>query len=170
VGSCVVNSQSSGSHNHAWATIRLAATVGALLLLLAAAGQGADNSPAVSLSAQLEPGELTHKPAWVRRGARGRFSATFSPYGTNGAAAHYSLSTQRLTAPALTAHIHTGTPGRDGPVLLVLCNGGRCNLSGALFQEYPKSLLRTMRLLGAYVDVHTKRNPRGELRGQIVVG
>ncbi len=27
--------------------------------------------------------------------------------------------------------------------------------------------LETMELLGAYVDVHTKRNPRGELRGQI---
>ena len=82
----------------------------------------------------------------------------------------YSLTARRLTGRALTAHIHTGTPGRDGPVLLVLCNGGRCNLSGALLQAYPKSLLRTMRLLGAYVDVHTKRNPRGELRGQIVFG
>ena len=80
------------------------------------------------------------------------------------------MTTRRLTGPALTAHIHTGTPGRDGPVLLVLCNGGRCNLAGAFFQAYPKSLLRTMRLLGAYVDVHTKRNPRGELRGQIVFG
>lgn len=170
MGSCVAKSRSSGSHSHARATVRLATTVGALLLVLAATGQGSDNSPAVSLSAQLVPGELTHKPGGVHRGARGRFSASFWPSGTNGEAAHYSLSTRRLTGPALTAHIHTGTPGRDGPVLLVLCNGGRCNLSRALFQAYPKSLLRTLQLLGAYVDVHTKRNPRGELRGQIVLG
>ncbi len=166
----MAKSQSSGSRSHASATVRLAATVGTLLLAFTAAGQGSDDSPAVSLSAQLVPGQVTHRPAGVRRGARGRFSATFWPYGTNGEAARYSLTTRRLTGFPLMAHIHTGTPGRDGPVLLVLCNGGRCDLSGASFQTYPKSLLRTMRLLGAYVDVHTKRNPRGELRGQIVFG
>ena len=47
---------------------------------------------------------------------------------------------------------------------------GKDNISVVAFRSHPKSLLQTTQLLGAYVDVHTKRNPRGELRGQIVFG
>ena len=50
---------------------------------------------------------------------------------------------------------------------MTLCDSHRCNVSRKSFTGLPAGLLRTMRLLGAYVDVHTKRNPRGELRGQI---
>ena len=166
----MAKSPSSGSHSHACVTARLAATAVALSFVLTATGHGSNRSSTVSLRAQLVPGELTHEPTGVLRGARGRFSASFWPHGTDTEAVHYSLAMRLLTGRALTAHIHTGTPGRDGPVLLALCEGGRCNLSGVLFQAHPKRLLRTMRLLGAYVDVHTKRNPRGELRGQIVFG
>jgi hypothetical protein len=120
------------------------------------------------MSARLLPENVTRPPVGVHAGARGTFSASFWPYGST-ESARWALSTRRLTGPALTAHIHTGAPGRNGPVLITLCASGRCNLSGSsLHTALPAGLLRTMRLLGAYVDVHTKRNPRGELRGQIV--
>ena len=41
---------------------------------------------------------------------------------------------------------------------------------GAGFRAYPAGTVETIRTLGGYVDVHTKRNPRGELRGQIEIG
>jgi hypothetical protein len=97
------------------------------------------------------------------------FSGSFWPSKEGWEIAHYSLTTRRLTGRALTAHIHTGAPGRTGPVLFTLCDRGRCNLSGASVHAYPAGFVKTMRILGAYVDVHTKRNPRGELRGQIAI-
>jgi hypothetical protein len=112
-------------------------------------------------------------PAGVPAGARGSFSGRFWPYGKGWSSARFTLSTRRLTSPALNAHIHTGAPGRNGPVLVTLCAHGRCNLSGSSFRVYDEGtiegMINTMRLLGAYVDVHTKQNPQGELRGQIEI-
>ena len=149
--------------------MKTAASVVALtaLLVLTAMSQASSARPSVSLTARLIPSELTHHPSGVRAGARGTFSGNFWPYRKNWETAHYSLTTRRLTGPALTAHIHTGAPGRNGPVLLTLCDSGRCNLSGTTFHAYPAGFVKTMRILGAYVDVHTAKNPRGELRGQI---
>ena len=167
MGSCVANSRSSGSHSHGRATVAIALTG---LLVLTNMCQASSTPRHIVLTARLTPTELTHRPLGVRIGARGTFSGSFWPFGAGWESAHYWLSTRRLTGPALTAHIHTGVPGRNGPVLLTLCEGGRCNLSGAFFYAYPVGYIKTMRILGAYVDVHTKRNPRGELRGQIVLG
>ena len=169
-GNCVAKSRSSGSRSHGRATVRLATTVGALLLVFAAAGAGSEDSPAVSLIAQLVPGELTHKPAGVRRGARGRFSASFWPLRNErrGGALqpeHAAADRSRADSPHPYRYARQGRPCPPRPLQ-------RRSLRplGCVFQAYPKGLLRTMRLLGAYVDVHTKRNPRGELRGQIVFG
>jgi hypothetical protein len=150
-------------------TIVLAALLGLFGTGHTSTGHASGNRQAVSLAARLTPAELTHSPTDVRAGARGTFSANFWPFGTGSESAHYWLTTRRLTGPALTAHIHTGAPGRNGPVLLTLCEAGRCNLSGATFHAYPVGFVKTMRILGAYVDIHTKRNPRGELRGQIEI-
>jgi len=58
-------------------------------------------------------------------------------------------------------------------VLLTICDSGRCQLAGGKQLILPAatiaSWIETITLLGAYVDVHTKRNPRGELRGQIEI-
>ena len=54
-------------------------------------------------------------------------------------------------------------------MLVGLCARRRCNVSRASYGGLPADLVQTMRTLGAYVDVHTKRNRRGELRGQIVI-
>jgi hypothetical protein len=124
---------------------------------------------AAQLSAHLEPGLVVVKPTGVRPGARGTFTASFWPYGAGLDQARWSLSTMGLSGPALKAHIHTGRPGQNGPVLLELCRGGRCNLSGTSFHALPMGFVKTIRLRGAYVDVHTAINPRGELRGQIVI-
>jgi hypothetical protein len=123
---------------------------------------------ATFLTALLTPGEVTSKPTGVPSGARGTLRATFWPFRDGWVEARFALSTRRLTGSVQGVHVHTGTPGRDGPVLLELCGAGRYNLYGG-FRAYPAGIVRTIRVLGGYVDVHTKRNPRGELRGQIEI-
>ena len=142
-------------------------TASLCLAFLTTAGRAAESASAVSVSARLLPASVAHPPIGVHPGARGSFSASFWPLG-NMRAARWALATRKLTGPALTAHIHTGVPGRNGPILLTLCRAAPCNLGGSSFHAgLPAEIIRTMRLLGAYVDVHTKKNPRGELRGQI---
>jgi CHRD domain len=150
--------------------MRRAATVACVVgvvLLVATTGR-ASEPEAIGLSARLVPGTVTTRPQSVRVGARGSFSGRISPYGHGLWSAHFALATRRLSSPATTAHIHTGRPGRTGPILITLCTHGRCNLSGGSFHLYYDDMAESMRLLGAYVDVHTQKNPRGELRGQIV--
>lgn len=124
---------------------------------------------AAQLSSRLEPGLVVVKPTGVQPGARGAFTASFWPYRAGWDQARWSLSTRGLTGRAQTAHIHSGHAGQNGPVLLELCSDGRCNLSGTSSVVLPTGFVGTMRLRGAYVDVHTAKNPRGELRGQIVI-
>lgn len=82
------------------------------------------------------------------------------------------------------AHIHVGSPGENGPIVLflygpaaplditaptVLTNGTftAANLTGPLI-GMPLSVLAQQMLAGnAYVNVHTVANPGGEIRGQI---
>ncbi len=136
-------------------------------LRLTGASRASQTRRTAEITARLTPVELTRPPTGIHATARGSFRATFWPFGDGWEQAHFWLSTRRLTGTALSAHIHTGAPGRNGPVLLTLCEAGRCNLSGTTFHAYPVGFVKTMRILGAYVDVHTAKNPRGELRGQI---
>lgn len=96
--------------------------------------------------------------------ATGRFTATAVKTGSS-AVVTWRLTFSKLTERALAAHIHLGRSGVAGPVSVSLCgpcpNGasGRATVSGAALVA-----LETGRL---YVNVHTARNPAGEIRGQI---
>jgi hypothetical protein len=76
----------------------------------------------------------------------------------------WTLTFKNLSGAALLAHIHTGKPGVAGPVLISLCAPCRSGAHGTLnvtrkqFQAIGN---------GAYVNVHTKKNPLGEIRGQL---
>jgi hypothetical protein len=109
------------------------------------------------------------RPTSGREPPAGSFSAEVWPYGPRGISLTFRLTTSRLTGPVTSAHIHTGTPGLQGPVLVTLCSRGRCNISSKTFRGISPSIIEAMRIFGAYVDVHTRRHPRGELRGQIVI-
>ena len=83
------------------------------------------------------------------------------------------MTTSKLTGPATAVHIHVGNPGRFGRVVAALCGGEIGNalsckpLSGFLWHAVP--LFGPVLTGPTYADVHTKRNPHGELRGQITV-
>jgi hypothetical protein len=98
--------------------------------------------------------------------AHGVFKATLS-----GSTLKWKLTYAKLTGPALAAHIHLGAKGKSGNVLIPLCGAAPACTSGvhgsmpataALKTDFKKHLL--------YVNVHTAKNPNGEIRGQLSIG
>ena len=98
--------------------------------------------------------------------AHGSFSATVS-----GTKLKWKLTYADLTGPATAAHIHMGAMGKAGNVVVPLCGAkpacksgltGTATLTAQLKSWFSKHLL--------YVNVHTAKNPNGEIRGQVVAG
>jgi CHRD domain len=93
-------------------------------------------------------------------GANGAFTATLT-----GSTLKWKLSFSKLTGPATAAHIHLGGMGKPGNVVVPLCTPcksgmtGTAKISAALKKDFTKHLL--------YVNVHTTKNPAGEIRGQL---
>jgi hypothetical protein len=92
--------------------------------------------------------------------ATGRFVGTL-----NGKKLHWKLTFSHLTGGATQAHIHIGASGKAGNVLISLCapckSGvkGTATLNAKALKQLSKHLL--------YVNVHTAKNPNGEIRGQL---
>jgi CHRD domain len=141
--------------------MRRSFVLGAVLAVtLFAAGFGlAGRSSAVKLTARLNAAQETPAPKAAARGS-GTFIATLS-----GRTLTWRLTFARLSGRALAAHIHLGRQGVAGPVAVPLC--GPC-VSGVHRTATVSPRLRAALLAGtAYVNVHTARNPAGEIRGQV---
>ena len=133
--------------------------------LLAAAGFAAGfglaggGGSTIKLTARLDAAQETPAPKAAAR-ASGLFTATLS-----GRTLTWRLTFSRLTGKAVAAHIHLGRQRVAGPVALPLC--GPC-VSGAHGKVTVTVKLRASLLAaGAYANVHTAKNPAGEIRGQI---
>jgi CHRD domain len=96
--------------------------------------------------------------------ARATFTATVTTSGTTGKMA-WRLSFTRLTGRAVAAHIHLGQRGKAGPVAVALC--GPCRNGMRRSAALSPAVLAALQAGRAYVNVHTARNPAGEVRGQI---
>lgn len=117
-----------------------------------------------TLTAKLTIGQETPRPKGTR-GGTGLFSATLTPTGT-GATVVWRLTFTNLSGAAVAAHIHRGVTGKAGPILVALCGPCRTGARGTVTvagQPARNAILTG----GAYVNVHTKKNPAGEIRGQI---
>ncbi|REK74316.1 CHRD domain-containing protein [Paenibacillus paeoniae] len=84
---------------------------------------------------------------------------------------------------ATAAHIHLGRPGENGPVVAFLFGPNNQGISfrrgvitgtlrdsdlvGPLAGSSIRRLIREFERGNAYVNVHTRQNPDGEIRGQI---
>jgi hypothetical protein len=95
----------------------------------------------------------------------------------SGRSIRYRIEAEDLTGRVRAAHIHLGREGQAGPVVITIC-ARTCSLprSGRLgrarFSRAPgarsfAAVVRALRAGRTYVNVHTKRYPGGELRGQI---
>ena len=85
---------------------------------------------------------------------------------------------------ATAAHIHAGKKGENGGPLAGLFAGPKKegmysgelakgtitdkNLMGPLAGKKIKDLVKIIKGGGAYVNIHTEKNPNGEIRGQIM--
>lgn len=104
------------------------------------------------------------KPKGNVKRARGTFTATITKSGTTAVIA-WRLTFSKLTGRAVAAHIHRGQRGKAGPVIVPLCAPCRSGARGRATVN--ASVLNTLEAGRAYVNVHTRRNPAGEIRGQI---
>jgi hypothetical protein len=117
------------------------------------------------VSANLTPGAAVPKPVGAAN-AKGSFSGAYVE-NTKGAKLTWKLSFSGLTGPAMAAHIHKGKPGVAGPVTVPLC--GPCTSGKAGSAQISKAVIASLEAGNAYVNVHTAKNPGGEVRGQVKV-
>ncbi|HKP18401.1 MAG TPA: CHRD domain-containing protein [Gaiellaceae bacterium] len=113
------------------------------------------------MTAALAPTYEVPKPRGFSTNAGGTFTAT---YDTVTRQLKWSLTFHNLTGPATAAHIHTGAFRRAGPVLVPLCGPCVSGASGTVTLKRAQVNPRRP----WYVNVHTSRNPSGEIRGQVL--
>ena len=136
---------------------------GAVCVLALSAFAGASTKSTI-WTAALSSGQEVPKQVVKMAAAHGQFKGTLT-----GNKLKWKLTYAHLTGPAMAAHIHLGAKGKSGNVVVPLCpptckSGltGTATLTPALLTAFKKHLL--------YVNVHTAKNPAGEIRGQLTVG
>jgi CHRD domain len=77
----------------------------------------------------------------------------------------YKVKVTGLSGPVIAAHIHVGAPGVPGDVLYPL---DIKDLTGFLMIK--PADVANLEAGNYYVNVHTEKNPTGEIRGQIAAG
>jgi hypothetical protein len=97
--------------------------------------------------------------------ATGTFTGTVTKSGRS-ARLSWRLTFARLTGRAVAAHIHIGARGRAGGVAIALCGPCRSGVQRQNVTLRP-NVVTALEAGRAYVNVHTGRNPAGEIRGQI---
>jgi CHRD domain-containing protein len=107
--------------------------------------------------------EVPRPKGKVKR-AVGTFTATVTRSGTSAVIA-WRLTFRRLTGRAVAAHIHSGARGKPGAVIVPLCAPCRSGMRGTATVD--ASVVSALESGRTYVNVHTKKNPAGEIRGQI---
>lgn len=116
------------------------------------------------LAATLNAGQEVPRPKGPRRGT-GRFTGAMTTTGS-GATLVWRLTFVRLSGGAVAAHIHRGRPGQAGPVIVALCSPCRSGMQQTTTVTGQPA--RNAILSGqAYVNVHTAKNPAGEIRGRL---
>jgi len=135
--------------------------------------------PALAASSSSFKASMNGKSETPKSNSKATGSATFK-IAANGKSISYTLKASKLTGPAQAAHIHFGKAGTAGPVIIAIC-AKPCSLpkSGKLtakqFAKAPgvsnfAAAVKAIKSGKAYVNIHTKKHPAGEVRGQIKKG
>jgi hypothetical protein len=136
-----------------------AAIAGPAALTAAALAFAASGVATATLQAKLDVRQSVPKPK--ASSGTGAFTATMKSRKLT-----WRLTFSKLTGPAVAAHIHLALRGKANPKPAVsLCGPCRTGQRGTAVVS--EAVERKLESRGAYVNVHTKKNPAGEIRGQI---
>jgi hypothetical protein len=144
--------------------------IGAVVVIaLAFAGfaLAASKGDSYGVSANLKARSEVPKPTGVPAGATGTFTGTAVELANDKARVTWKLTFSHLSGRAIAAHIHIGKPGKAGPVVLALC--GPCKSGQKSSGMLTHAQFAKLEAGAGYVNVHTTKNPGGEIRGQIKV-
>ena len=132
---------------------------------LAASGIGlAARSETSKLSATLNAKSEVPKQAVATPAAVGKFVGTLTESGSS-KTIKWTLTFSKLSGPAGAAHIHLGKAGKAGAVIVPLCGPCKSGAHGTV--KVTEKIVKAIESGAAYVNIHTTKNPAGEIRGQI---
>ena len=114
----------------------------------------------MELSAKLNSRQEVPNPRGEPVRAGGSFSAKLT-----GTKLTWKLTFSHLSGAAIAAHIHSGAKRKAGPVIVPLC--GPCTSTSAGTVKVSAAVAKALQGKDTYVNVHTAKNPSGEIRGQI---
>ncbi len=77
----------------------------------------------------------------------------------------YGVTYAHLDTTFTIAHFHVGAPGVPGPAIFPLTFTG--NTTNGTWSSVPDSIVRALLQGNLYVNVHSKKYPAGEIRGQL---
>ena len=119
-----------------------------------------------TLVANLRTSQEVPKPVGAKANEVGLFKGTVVESGSSRKLS-WRLTFAHLTGKAMAAHLHLGKRGKAGPVAVPLC--GPCKNGQKGTATLTEAQVKAIETGGAYVNVHTAKNPNGEIRGQIKV-
>lgn len=129
------------------------------------AGEIRDQVSAVAgVRTTLRAAQERPKPKGKVRRAQGTFTATVTKNGDSGVI-NWRLTFSKLTGRAVAAHIHSGPRGKAGPVIVPLCAPCKNGATGRATVN--ASVLNSLESGRSYVNIHTRKNAAGEVRGQL---
>ena len=132
---------------------------GVSVIALSLAGLGVGAATKDRVTATLNTGQEVPKPKATR--GTGSFTGTL-----DGRRLSWKLTFSKLTGAGQAAHIHIAPRGKANPAPAVgLCGPCRSGQTGSA--RITDKVERALKRGTAYVNVHTKKNPGGEIRGQI---
>jgi hypothetical protein len=142
---------------------------------VAATGAPSARRAGSEFTATLNARQEVPRPRGTKRGAAGRFVGKLARGGDR-EVLEWTLTFRQLTGRPTGAHIHYGRPGKVGGIAIRLCT--RCTKerrsSGSITGSslmYSRPAMIALRNGRVYVNVHTRKNPKGEIRGNIrIVG
>ena len=129
------------------------ASVGAL-------GAAKDGHSVIQLHAAMSSAKQVPRPSVKAPRARGLFTGSLAVRTLS-----WQLTYHGLTAPALRADLHMGGSGQQGPIAVRLCAPCQSGAHGTA--TVSAAAARAFTGQAAYIDIHTRKNPRGEIRGQV---
>jgi hypothetical protein len=141
--------------------VKKLALVGLALALVVIGVASAASKETYKLKATLNAAQEIPKQAVKVTGAAGAFTATMTEKGKIA----WKLTYSGTSGPVMAAHIHLAKAGKAGPVIVALC--GPCHSGQTGTGHATAAQVKAIEAHGAYVNLHTAKNPAGEIRGQV---